>query len=178
MVKKNGRPRQYKPDLTVPELLALSPNKPDPRIRKKRTQGKFTRKSISEFFFELFAANELAERRLKKTNTAIIDIVVKEFPKNYKLHVNLRGGERNGVNCYRQAYNTGRLVPGRPVVHISFRYNERGDRVDYATGKKILSVPDQKEFLNRYSHKIMQSYSKFRTKAEQADAKTKNDPKG
>jgi len=172
MALKSGR-RQYKPDLTVAELLAVSPNKPDPPKRRRRLQGKYTRKSIGEFFFEVFVANEIAERRFKKTNAAIVDMVVVEFPKNYKLHVTLRKGERNGTNHYRQKYNVGRLSPGRPVVHVSFRYNENGDRVDFATGRKLLSIADQKLLLSRYTSKIMQSYAKFANKhKEPTDAKS------
>ena len=163
MALKSGK-REYKPDLTVAEMLAVTPNRPDPPKRRRRLQGRYTRKSICEFFFEVFVANEVAERRFKKTNAAIVDMVVTEFPKNFKLHVTLRKGERNGVNHYRQKYNVGRLLPGRAIVHVSFRYNENGDRVDYATGRKLLTMTEQKTLLSRYTHKIMQSYAKFANK--------------
>lgn len=165
-----SNPREYKPDLTVAELLATSPNKPDPPRRRRRSHGSKTKKPVGEFLFELFQANEACERRNKKTNAALSEIVIKEFPKRDRLAVALRSKvQKNGINMYRQKYNTGRLVPGRTVTHVSFRYNEDGDRVDYRTGKRILTTAQQREITARYSNEYIRNYKKFIEKAQGED---------
>ena len=156
-----SRKREYKPDLTVEEALLRIPNKPDPVRRKKRVVGKHTRKGLCQFLFELFELNEKLPKNAKRTNAALVDVVIKEFPAEYDLHVRLRRWEKTSINYYRQKYNTGALVPGRAVQYISFRYNEHGDRVDYATGKKLMPQVMQTKLLQRYRTKLLESHLKY-----------------
>jgi hypothetical protein len=96
-------------------------------------------------------------------------MIIQEFPKNYSLHVRLRSGERNGLNYYRQRYNSGRLIPGRPIIYVAYRYNERGERVDYHTGKKRLTPAKVKELHMKYCNKIIQNYKKYYDKVSGED---------
>lgn len=160
-----SRKREYKPDLTVKEAMLTVPNKPDPKKRRSRHHGRFTRKNLTEFLFDLFEANEMLPAAQRRTNAALVDIICQEFPKNYSLHVRLRKGEKLGVNYYRQRYNSGRLVTGRPVKIVSYRYNERGDRVDYSTGKKRLTHLQVKEIHQKYCNAIIKNYKKYYAKA-------------
>lgn len=156
-----SRKREYKPDLTVEEAFKVVPNKPDRVRRRRREFGKYTRKGLCHFVFEVLELNETLPASQKKTNAAIVEVIVREFPTNYQLHVRLRKAERTSVNYYRQKYNTGILIPGRPIRHVSFRYNEQGERVDYHTGKKRLSVVVQNQILQKYRNKFVENYKKY-----------------
>lgn len=156
-----SKKREYKPTLTVEEAILRVPNKPDPVRRKKRIKGKHTNKGLCEFLFEMFELNEKIPKNIKRTNAGLVDVIIKEFPSEYDLHVRLRKWEKTSINYYRQKYNTGALVPGRPVLYISFRYNEHGERVDYFTGKKLLTPTMQKRFLDRYRNKLLERYTQY-----------------
>jgi len=162
MAKK--RKREYRGDLTTQEAMMLVPNKPDPRFRRKRDTGRFTKKGLCHFLFELFETNEQLPATQRRTNTALAQVVMNEFPKNYELHERLKRGEKTGINYYRQRYNTGRLIPGKPIRLVSFRYNNFGDRVDYFTGKRLLTISQQKEIHAKFCNKIIDNYKKYYAK--------------
>lgn len=160
MARKSTR----KGDLTVEEAMLQVPNKADPRFRRKRDTGRFTKKGLCHFLFEMFEINEQLPAETRRTNAALTELVIKEFPRNYPLHVRLRKGEKTGINYYRQRYNTGRLIPGRPVKYVSYRYNTFGDRVDYFTGKRRLTIAQQKEIHAKFCNKILENYKRYYAK--------------
>lgn len=146
--------------LTIDQLMERVPNRADPLIFKKaRYRAKRTKKGLLHFLYDLFIWNEIVPRAKKRTDQGLKDAILAEFPDNKKLRENL-DTDTHGVRYYRQLYNTGILSRGQPGPYISFRYNMRGNRVDFTTGSKELTGAEQKKIVEKYGNRFMAKLEK------------------
>lgn len=124
---------------------------PDPsRIAGSRTQGRRSKLGVMEFWYALFELNELRPKDKKLTNAEIARQMVAEFPDRENIQRLL--DDPTLVNSFRFRYNTGDLLsyrPGRPK-HISFRYNEDGERINSRTGQPM-TAEQMHAYINHYT---------------------------
>ena len=102
------------------------------------------------FWKLLFEGNEKLPTNQKMTNAEIERQVRLEFPHESTLLENLDSG-RQSVNYYRHLYNKGRMTNGETPELLSFRYDERGNRVNTRTATRLLTEQEIKEYIAKYT---------------------------
>lgn len=129
-----------------------------------KSSGITTGMGVCSYFASLFEANELGNRKM--TDEMIAKKVRAEFPgrKGYFFTGEGRpsssSNSRETVNAYRQKYNAGKFTKNIPPLHFSFRYNNRGERVDARTGKYPLLPEEIDYFLSM--HKSQRQHALIR----------------
>ena len=134
-------------DLT--SLLDIRKTADRPRKSWHRTCGLNTKLGIMAFWKLLFEGNEKLPANQKMTNAEIERQVRIEFSHESTLLENLDSG-RQSVNYYRHLYNKGRMTNGEAPELLSFRYDERGNKVQTRTASKLLTEADEKAYVEKY----------------------------
>ncbi len=118
---------------------------------ENKSQGEQTGMGIMQFFANLFDANELAPISRKLTDEQILLACQAEFP-GRKIWEDFSDGstksKRYTVNTYRIKYNNGIMTRGVPPVRKSYRYDNRGRKVDPRYGMTPL-LPEEVTHFNK-----------------------------
>lgn len=134
----------------ITDLLELS-NSPDLGVApRSKCLGLHTKLPLFKFLEQLFFVNEDLPGEKKKTDTALAEIILEEFP-NWppivKMMKTMQGIRL--VQQYRSYYNCGRLSYGlRFPERVSFRYNDKGIPVNPRTYRP-LSPTEMRDWLKR-----------------------------
>lgn len=137
---ENIRKRKRITSKSLDEVLEIKITPDPPAQTFHKTVGKKSGLGIMAFWSVLFSGNEQLPKGKKMTNAEIERQVRMEFSHERTLMHNLET-KRQTVNYYRHLYNSGRLTKprGNCPEYISYRYNDKGERVDTRTGKRPLT---------------------------------------
>jgi hypothetical protein len=126
--------------------------------RKALSCGRRTKMGIQQFMATVFEMNELNPSSKKLTNSAIERLVMDEFPNRPSLIKGMRKGGKWTVNTFRADYNNGKLTQGMQPAKISFRYNELGQAVEPRNGRRVLTVAEKQETIQKFRNKYKRKF--------------------
>lgn len=135
----------------VKKILVDSKPKPDTRFRRHKSCGVRTNVGVCSFIFDCLTLNEIQPKTKKMTNAKIEELLLREFPTRTSLALGLKDPNKaNSINLMRHKYNKGVLCTGLAPVHLSVRYNDKGQPVDSRTGRHLLTKRDYLALLDKY----------------------------
>lgn len=126
-----------------PAAPAKKPRKVSP---KKNDAGT----GVCAYICALLEANELAKK--KKTDEELADLIIAQYP-HAKSAQDLAGGKLT-VNSHRQKYLNGGFTGGRIPSQISFRYNAKGQKVNFRTGRIPLAQDEIDKIEKKHKQRL------------------------
>lgn len=126
---------------------------PEKKTRKVSPKKNDAGTGVCAFICSILEANELAKK--KKTDEELADLVVAEYP-DVKSAQYLAEGKLT-MNSHRQKYLSGGFTNGRIPEQLSFRYNSKGQKVNYRTGRTLLMPEDVDKLEKKHKQRLAQS---------------------
>lgn len=123
---------------------------PEKKTRKVSPKKNDAGTGVCAFICSILEANELAKK--KKTDEELADLVVAEYP-NAKSAQDMAEGKLT-MNSHRQKYLNGGFTNGRIPPQVSFRYNAKGQKVNYRTGRIPLAQDEIDKIEKKHKQRL------------------------